>query len=446
MFFVIVANRHFKTDCGSLLNCASKLKSLRATDVRDPFVTKTLPRPFLFSAGFSFVDKCKLSSNKSKLKSGIQNGKGQTYMTWSYVYEYIKIHKPFVFVLENLKEIFELSEFSFESDGAFIIKQLELASYMLVTYLLADAQAEGSPATRFRIYFVGILKLRALTGVDAGAFCQEVSDFIHEFFASLRAYPANTEKFLMTGDLSTVGDEDDEDIVAESANPLPKKAKKDPETMQYKSDHFEIYRDAEMVWPPPLHHQLGGVTYDFTNMPHQRVKEIAIYLSQRYTNTDKFKPMTCQFVDCNNNIKRILNWDEATLSARATEPWHEFVPNLTTKSQIICRFIDYAKKVTHIKQLQGAELMLMIGYPKARCSELASFPSNTLTHLAGNAFSGFSAGCVVTAALVGAVKAGVTSADIQSTGGDVEEDADEASAAEQDSSATDDKSSSSSSD
>ena len=184
--------------------------------------------------------------------------------------------------------------------------------------------------------------------------------------------------------------------------------------------------------------------YDFTNMPHQRVKEIAIYLSQRYTNTDKFKPMTCQFVDCNNNIKRILNWDEATLSARATEPWHEFVPNLTTRSQIICRFIDYARRVTHIKQLQGAELMLMTGYPKARCSELASFPSNTLTHLAGNAFSGFSAGCVVTAALVGAVKAGVTSADIDGTAADVDDDLDES--PESSKSAVEDGSSSSSSD
>jgi hypothetical protein len=83
--------------------------------------------------------------------------------------------------------------------------------------------------------------------------------------------------------------------------------------------------------------------------------------------------MTYQFVDANNSIKRILNWDEVNSVARTTEPWHEFVPNMTTKSQIICRFIDYSKRVKYVKQLQGAELMLMIVYPKARCSELAPF-------------------------------------------------------------------------
>ena len=445
MLVVILANWHYKPACGILLDCASKLMSGRVADIRDPLVMMLLPRPFLFVAGFSCVDKCRLSTNKAKLKRGIQDKKGKTYETWAYVYEYIKMHMPIVFVLENLKEIFELADFDFLSDGEFIVKELVTLGYMLVTHLLADAQAEGSPATRFRVFFVGIRILRALPGVDAGAFAEELSDFIHEFFQSMKAYPAETAKFLIEEDsffVSTVAD--DEEIDAEPAMPPPKKGKKDSETSQFKYDHFEIYRAASMVWPPLLSSQLGGVTFDFSNMRHQRVKEIAIYLSQQFTNTDKFKPMTYQFVDANNSIKRILNWDEVNSVARTTEPWHEFVPNMTTKSQIICRFIDYSKRVKYVKQLQGAELMLMIGYPKARCSELVSIPSSTLTHLAGNAFSGFSAGCVVAAALVAAVKAGVTSADIDGTAADVDDDLDES--PESSKSAVEDGSSSSSSD
>ena len=189
--------RRSRTLSANGLQCPCRLEQVQAV----------LAIVFLFVAGFVCVDKSPNSSNKVKLKRGVQDGKGKTAESWGYVYAYISWALPFVVILENLNQLFEAADVDSMNDGDFIIAELKRIRYVVVSWILTDAKKHRSLATRFRVFFLAIRMLLAIrdgasssTGSNTDALEQQSQDivaFIHDVFNSMNAYPTDPESFLM---------------------------------------------------------------------------------------------------------------------------------------------------------------------------------------------------------------------------------------------------------
>ena len=139
-----------------------------------------------------------------------------------------------------------------------------------------------------------------------------------------------------------------------------------------------------------------------------RVQELAYFLHLHYEHlTTNYEPNSMQFFDGLMSLKRLTSYDEVAAKITATDVWCTSTPSFTSKSQIICRTLGPDKQVIKIHQLSGAEMMFMIGWPKARADALLAHTNDELTAFAGGAFSGFSIIPVLTAVFYAAHVAGI---------------------------------------
>ena len=232
--------------------------------------------------------------------------------------------------------------------------------------------------------------------------CKKVEMAIQDAYNNLNAAPGKPADFQLEPDELIWSDAEDE-----LDGPSLKRAKTGTTKTKYKDDHFEVFRACSYQWPPNLLEKDGDCTIIYKGM-YARVQECVWFLHHYYPVT-KGDPLDCfQYVDANNSLKRNLSWNDNVMKPGATEPWKtNYVPTLTTKSQIIQRTIENGRAV-QIRQMSGKELMLLIGFARCDIEAIAGFHHKELTARAGHAFSGFTAAKVMMAAMYGASTAGLT--------------------------------------
>jgi hypothetical protein len=219
---------------------------------------------------------------------------------------------------------------------------------------------------------------------------------MHTMFDGLKIGPGNPQDFL-----ASIDDEHDDDDDVEE---LP--AKKGTGKTKYKDEHIDVYFQAGIAWPPDMslapEIDVAGLT--------DRVREQVFYVHFMFKeNALKRANGSVQFFDANYSLKRNLSWDEPSGAPTVEDPWKDLLPAITTKSVMIARFLSPdSKNIEVIKRISGPELMLFVGWPRQRLTELLPFSSGALTDFAGGAFAGFAVCPVVTVALYGAGKVGLT--------------------------------------
>ena len=161
-----------------------------------------------------------------------------------------------------------------------------------------------------------------------------------------------------------------------------------------------------MVWPPKLDKATDGGdnVINYGGMS-PRVQELAFYMHHKYYFT---ADPGVQFIDGNHGLKRLIHWSDEKYQPTAFAPWKYFVPTITSKSKLLVRFVNEAKAVELVRLIAGEELMLFMGWPRARIEQLYPYSHNQLSRFAGAAFNGFSLIPVFSTAIFGAGLAGLT--------------------------------------
>ena len=167
-----------------------------------------------------------------------------------------------------------------------------------------------------------------------------------------------------------------------------------------------------MVWPPDLDKALDGGdnVINYEGMP-PRVQELVFYMHHKYYFTAE---CGVQLIDGNYGLKRLVHWNGEKYEATVFAPWKYFARAITSKLKMIIRLVNEAKVVELVRLIAGEELMLFMGWPRARVEQLYPYSHSSLSRFAGAAFNGFSLIPVFSTAIFGAGLARLT--------GDVEQD------------------------
>ena len=206
--------------------------------------------------------------------------------------------------------------------------------------------------------------------------------------------------------LAPITVEEEDALEGEDENDGPIMPKRRNEGKKYKDEHLQIFSKAGLMWPPDV-----GLAEEINHAGlSQRQSEQTFYLHMQYKETaSKHKAGSVQFFDANYSLKRNISWCEKTETATVRDPWKELLPGITTKSVMVARFLKASSnEIDAVRVVSGHELMLFIGWPRQRLSEILQIGNSTLTECAGGAFSGFSLLPILSIALYGAGKIGVT--------------------------------------
>ena len=150
------------------------------------------------------------------------------------------------------------------------------------------------------------------------------------------------------------------------------------EGTKYKDEHLQIFSKAGLMSSPDV-----GLAEGI-----QRQSEQTFYLHMQYKETaSKHKAGSVQFFDANYSLKRNISWCENTETATVRDPWKELLPGITTKSVMVARFLKASSnEIDAVRVVSGHELMLFIGWPRQRLSEILQIGNSTLTECAGGGF------------------------------------------------------------
>lgn len=336
--------------------------------------------PLVF-AGFPCTSKSSLNRNRGSNTMCVKDGTAATGKGFQAILRFVEKATPEVIILENVPQIATEEEYikSEMNNRGFWCKCSEF-----------DASAYGSCPVRKRWY---------LFAVKVGSRHVEtnVSDLwtmMHmRFLNGLRTEPLQPDIFVVR--------EEHRDSVSkalgfsfeEEAVRLPKIAKTD---CNYKDEHFELYRSKGYRWPLDLSNctefdgymvQLGGL------VPRQA--ECVVFLHRTFEAASAY-----EFVDVNQGLGMMTNYkakmdlvDEVELR----NPWRPR-PNALVGS---CCVMVRIKSEKLIRPLEGFEYMAMIGWsPCEWRRNVGDMPSRSLcSNMAGNAFSAFALGPLVSASL-----------------------------------------------
>jgi hypothetical protein len=164
---------------------------------------------------------------------------------------------------------------------------------------------------------------------------------------------------------------------------LVKKSQAESADFKYKSDLIDLYRQHDIHYPP----KLSELPPDFEDMCEGlllREEQVASFLDhvQPYLDTCD----TPEFVDLNLSPQFALNADHHGYTTT--------IPCLCTQSKILKRVeLTSGRKVWRV--LHRELLLQLVGFGKP----IHSYPAKLVSKLTGNAFSGFSCGPVILAAL-----------------------------------------------
>ena len=276
---------------------------------------------------------------------------------------------------------------STQSDAEHITKELESLGYLMMLRKV-DAQAHGSRACRERIYFIGMK-----CGVSAHKLHYDDFDSVLNVM-QLEPLPAkvfvNLENHPVP--VATVSLEHREGPGQESQGG-------DKKVAVYKDDHLDLYAQVKLPWPPDI----TGASYQGLT---RRAAEV-LYFAHHVWPLEPCPDGTneVEFLDVNNSLARLLGTkfvrgsgmqaDLASLS-----PWKSMAMTITSHS-IVCLRAQVGSQVV-LRKAAAYEVMALAGWDWTWWQANQELESEALgISLAGNAFSAFAVGPVLTAALVG---------------------------------------------
>ena len=239
-----------------------------------------------------------------------------------------------------------------------------------------DAQEYGSLAHRTHLYWVGI------HGADVQFHVQSMLDVMRI------PVIGNLDWYLLNPACRQV------DVPDKSLDP-EKQARS-----ECKNTHLDLYCKAGLSWPPERKHSDDFRVRHLTN----RAFEVIYYCHERYPYAEAPLPggeYPAQYLDINPTLDRI------TGNGGTRSPWGSTLNTLTCHSQMMVRRAaqreiapDVMDLGVSVFQLDGVELMQIIGFDLSMYEDSKALPSHSLgNHMAGNAFSGFAALAVFSAAL-----------------------------------------------
>ena len=154
---------------------------------------------------------------------------------------------------------------------------------------------------------------------------------------------------------------------------------------KYKDDHARLYDENRLSWPPRrIFHKetLGHLD--------QRLYEVAVFADIVFPLHAESGP---QYLDVNESLTRACG------PRGDRNPWRSTLHTLTTTGIYLVRQWVFGKN--ELRQLDGLELLQAIGYDRRYLVEDMPVPTHKLaSHMAGNAFSGYSIGAALVACLL----------------------------------------------
>jgi hypothetical protein len=257
------------------------------------------------------------------------------------------------------------------SDAEWIVDWGRKHGY-LVRYFMLKAEWYGSLPVRKRLFWVG---LRDAIGRAAArlAHVQAVVDgtAIHRSITKL-------EDHLLEPHLRQVG--------------LPDKTMSVDTSDQYKDTHFKAFKAASIDWPPTRYHSESFQAKQLTTRPFEVLHFCAtVYpYDERPLDDGSWPP---QYLDVQKSLEFLINVDEPTTK----NPWSTRIGTLTCSCQIYVRRATVVQLADHdgsdlkldVFQLDGLELMSMIGWDFSMYGDGCIPSHRDATKMAGNAFSGF---------------------------------------------------------
>ncbi len=327
------------------------------------------PVPFVhvFIGGFVCVDRSKLNVRRAQKKHCVQEGKGKTGSSFAMVHEYLLGCRPWVFILENVTDLGAKTDDKAQSDMEFIVSECRELAYD-VKVLTINAQEYGSVAVRTRHFYLGYQDTESFAcAAGRGA-------DIYTTLQQIKIPPLPVSAFLPR--LSDVRVSDKH----------IKRPRIDP---AYKDDHLAIYRESNLEWPPDLK-QMPPDFVQATRALSEREAEIAYLLEQ--TEPYPGGVGVCQFVDLNKSLMYLLG-KEGNKTA-----FSEFVPTLSSSTHLWMRCDNGPGKGKSWMLLPNIYLMSFVGWDMSFYKKAVD--EDLLLNLAGNAFSAFSIGAVLTGLMV----------------------------------------------
>ena len=167
----------------------------------------------------------------------------------------------------------------------------------------------------------------------------------------------------------------------------------------YTEEHLEAFKAASLEWPPDL----GSICHivDMSDM-RRRDGEIAYFAYFAFKDDHQGKPgEILDFYDGNHTLKRLLGKQVVTDMGR--DELKSFfrinVPTMTSHSKLVVR-TTVDGNVTSMRSLAGSECMRLIGWPETLADKFDDeYPKDLMVSFAGNAFSAFMMGPVISATL-----------------------------------------------
>lgn len=344
-----------------------------------------IPWVMLFVCGFPCTSRTPLSSQAKLHKHCCQSESGATGSGLAQIKDYIRKNMPLIVILENIPALLETDGDGTMSDAVFIVKQFSELGYAS-TYFRFDCEEWGSIARRDRLYFVFLLNHSSIAPHGDVDF-----SVARDLLNSMKIGPMEPDSFLSldcSKDMATL------QSIGMPPNGDSHPKKKPKSDCAYKDEHFQVFQMFGIEWPPskfPAHINTASLS------PRQAECVLAI---------DKhFDPSGAlvEFVDVNPTISRILGLSSNKEGKDVRNPWSATCPTLTAQGKIVIRYTDTSTNKLVIRALQPYEVMAIIGWDPAfwKVGEVASqfMDGELCSSLAGNAFSAFAVGPVLSVAL-----------------------------------------------
>jgi hypothetical protein len=356
-------------DCELLFRRVEDPSCPRAFDCKSGSF-KPIPFVDIFIGGF--VCKTKSGYNSQRRQSGatscVQRGEGSTGESYLACIQYIRKCKPRVVVLENVKNLASKSVATDMSDLEYIINDLTMASYAVHSFLV-DSNECGSVQKRVRWYLVGYLNAPSKLSL-----CRELLPQIKIDTISL----TDVLGVKCISEIASAWP----DLVGHDLQPRAGK-KKD---YSFRDEHLKWYKACGIDCPPELDAFPVGLRTLCANLT-ERQAEVLIYAEEAepYGGIGEF-----QYSDLNCSLQFHVGKDGKGYVFSST------MPTLAC-STILCVRSQLSQNERVWKLIRGRDLMKIIGF----YGMIGDHDAKLCQKLAGNAFSGFSAGAVVLAVIGG---------------------------------------------
>ena len=257
--------------------------------------TCVVPFVCILIAGFVCTSRSKLNKNSKHNTTCVEDGTGNTGITFEALFAYIALALPKMVILENVMEILNECEY--------IITKLKSIGYAAVVHVHASPTDYGSMATRNRKYFV------AWRVPTESSLPHKFGQYIEEM--KVPSFPA--ERFLLD-DAVLQADE-----IANAANapihgsPKRQKIGDQGKYFKYKEEHIDYYNGRELVWPPMVDVEMPYLRQK--SLTRRQVESI-FYLHMVFMKFGQ-ELVVPEFVDANMSLK----WLAGGSVENPTNPW-----------------------------------------------------------------------------------------------------------------------------